>query len=114
MRRWLICVLTLVFCIGSCVAFGDAQSAAPNTASSPNVNYDSASFVSELRRISHVLEKHPSTNEMAELRDSLPRNWAVSTKEQTYSISSEPLRNELTALSAAKAKIWIERMATEV
>jgi Domain of unknown function (DUF4129) len=114
LRCWLICVLISVFGIGSCAAFGHAQSAASKIASSPKANYDSPSFVSELRRISQVLEKHPSTNEMAELRDSLPRNWSVSTKEQTYSISSEPLRNELTSLSTAKAQIWIERMTAEV
>ncbi|MGA8223896.1 MAG: DUF4129 domain-containing protein [Candidatus Acidiferrales bacterium] len=51
---------------------------------------------------------------MRALRDSLPESWTVSTAERTYSISTEPLRNELAAKSSARAKIWVDHLAAEV
>lgn len=91
--------------------FGRGQRAAPETGSPM---YDRASFTAELRRISEILKKKPSKNEMAALRDSLPKRWTVSTPEGSFSISSEPLRNQLTSLSGEKAQAWVNHLEQEV
>lgn len=102
-----------MFIPGSLVAFGRAQAPAIEK-STTAAAYDVASFVAELHRLNGVLDEKPSANEMAALRDSLPRRWTVSTPEHTYAISSEPLRNQLTALSSDKAQIWVDRLASEL
>jgi hypothetical protein len=106
--------LVLLSILWTPAASGEPQEQPSGTIGSTNAAYDVPSFSAELHRLSAVLEKNPSTNEMADLRDSLPRRWTVSTPERTYSISSEPLRNQLTALSSQKARIWVQRLATEV
>ena len=51
---------------------------------------------------------------MLALRESLPRRWAVSTSEGSFSISSEPLRNQLTSPSNEKAQAWVNHLEQEV
>ncbi len=106
-------VITLSSLWGS-AAFGRAQRPLSDTPPSSAASYDTASFVAELHRLAAVLKKNPSTNEMVALRDSLPRRWTVATPEFTCSVSTEPLRNELTSLSAAKALAWVNHIAAEV
>jgi hypothetical protein len=114
MNRCLFFALVLVFTHRSPVLAGQAKGPSSNPDSSANAVYDAKSFALELHRLTAVLQKKPSTNEMVALRDSLPRRWNVSTPEGTYSVSSEPLRNHLTALSNAQAHEWIENLAAEV
>ena len=114
MRRLLPCTLVLLGYGWSFTASGQTKSADSNAPSSPSVVYDAQSFTSELHRLDGELQKKPSTNEMVALRDSLPRTWYVAMAQRTYSISSEPLRNQLTALSSPKAKEWVENLAAEV
>jgi hypothetical protein len=113
MNRCLFCALVLLFIPWSPAASGAAQEQPSDATGSSSTAYDVPSFVAELHRLAAVLEKNPSTNEMAALRDSLPRRWTVSTPGRTYSISSEPLRNQLTALSSQKARVWVELLAAE-
>jgi hypothetical protein len=114
MNRCLPCALLLMSIPGSAVAFGRAQAPPTENATTASSAYDVASFAAELRRLSDVLGEKPSVNEMAALRDSLPRSWIVSTPEHTYAISSQPLRNQLTALSSDKAQVWVDRLASEL
>ena len=114
MNRCLRCALLLMSISGSPVTFGRAQTPAIEKSPTAVATYDVASFAAELHRLSGVLDEKPSVNEMAALRDSLPRRWIVSTPEHTYAISSQPLRNQLTALSSDKAQVWVDRLATEL
>src|SRR2546425_1032988 len=114
MNRCLFCAVIALSSLWGSAAFGRAQrppSDAPQSSAGP---YDTASFLAELHRLAAVLKKNPSTNEMVALRDSLPRRWTVSTPEFTCSVSSEPLRNQLTSLSASKALVWVDHLAAEV
>ena len=113
--RW--SVLSLLFLLAGVVnpaTFGQGRAATPETGGSVSPVYDGSSFTAELRRIAEILKKKPSKNEMAALRDSLPKRWTVSTPEGSYSISSQQLRNQLTSLSSEKAQAWVNHLAQEV
>ncbi len=114
MRRSLLPLLILLAFVGSPRTFGHVQSLASNTASPVEPSYNRASFVAELHRIAEILKKKPSTNEMADFRNSLPKRWTVSTPEGSFSISTEPLRNQLTSVSSEKARAWVNHLADEV
>lgn len=114
MRRSLLPLLALLVLIESPVSTGQEERAAPGIASSANTTYDQNSFAAELHRISDILKKKPSKKEMVALRESLPRRWAVSSPEGSFSISSEPLRNQLTSLSSEKAQAWVNHLTQEV
>ena len=114
MRCSFLSLLILLTVIVTPAALGQGQSATPETEGSVSPVYDRASFTAELQRISRILKKRPSKNEMAALRDSLPKHWTVSTPEGSFSIPSEPLRNQLTSLSNEKAQAWVSHLAQEV
>jgi hypothetical protein len=114
MNRRLFCAVIALSSLWSSAAFGQAQRPPSDPPQSSSASYDTASFLAELHRLAAVLKKNPSTNEMVALRDSLPRRWIVSTPEFTCSVSSEPLRNQLTSLSASKALVWVNHLAAEV
>jgi hypothetical protein len=114
MRRTLLPLLILAVLAGSALAFGQERASASETTLSAGSSYDQASFSAELHRLSEILKKKPSKNEMAVLRDSLPKRWMVSTPEGSFSISSEPLRNQLTSLSSEKARAWVNHLEEEV
>ena len=95
------------------MAFGQS-SVASTSSQQPQTTYDLASFQSELQRLSRALGNHPSTNKMAELRDSLPKRWTITTSEGAYNISSQPLRNQLTTLSSTEAKVWVDNLEQEI
>ncbi len=112
LRSFLLLPILLVF-VGSPTTFGQEQGLAYKTASPVGPSYDQASFGVELHRLSGILKKKPSKNEMAVLRDSLPKRWVVSTSEGSFAIPSEPLRNQLTSLSSEKAEAWVNHLAEE-
>lgn len=114
MRRSILSLLLLLVIAVSPPAFGQGQRTAPETSGPVSPVYDRASFTAELRRIAEILKKKPSVNEMVALRDSLPKRWTVSTAEGPFSISSEPLRNQLTSLSSEKAEAWVNHLSEEV
>lgn len=114
MNRRLFCTVIALPSLWGSAAFGRAQRPPSDTPPSSARIYDTPSFLAELHRLAAVLKKNPSTNEMVALRDSLPHRWTVSTPEFTCSVSSEPLRNQLTSLSASKALAWVNHLAAEV
>ena len=114
MRRSVLSLLIFLGVAANPATFGQGQLVAPESGSPSSPVYDRASFTAELRRIAEILKKKPSTNEMVALRDSLPKRWTVSTPDGSFSISSEPLRNQLTSLSSEKAQAWVNHLAQEV
>src|SRR5215472_6313366 len=112
MKRFLLCALLLLFASNS-FAFHSAQIGSPTESASADAGYDLASFTAELHRLSDILGRNPPTQEMAAVRDSLPREWKVTTPDRTYSISTEFLRDKLTAGSAEMAKVWVDHVAME-
>ncbi len=114
MNRCPVYALVLLLGAGCLVAFGHPQKLTAASPGSGDTIHDAASFIAELHHLAVLLKRKPSTNEMAALRDTLPRHWTVSTPERIYLISSEPLRNQLTALSSERARVWVERLAAEI
>ena len=106
-------LIPLAFVV-SPATFGQGQLAAPQAGGAFSPVYDRSSFTAELRRIAGILRKRPSKNEMLALRDAVPRRWTVSTPDGSFSISSEPLRNQLTSLSSEKAQAWVNHLEQEV
>lgn len=114
MRCSVLSLLILLATVVSPATFGQGQRATPQTGAALSPVYDRASFAAELQRITEILKKKPSVNEMVALRDSLPKRWTVSTPEGSFSVSSQTLRNQLTRLSSEKAQAWVNHLAQEV
>ena len=104
-------LLVVVVCPAT---FGQGHLAAPPTGATLSPAYDRSSFIAELQRIEGILKKKPSKTEMVALRGSLPRRWTVATPEGSFSVSSEPLRNQLTSFSSEKAQTWVNHLEQEV
>jgi hypothetical protein len=86
----------------------------PTQDSSAN-SYDLASFTASLQHISSELEKNPSGDKLAELRDSLPENWTVKTFEGDFKVSSEFLKEKLKSSAGdEEAKAWVDHLLAEV
>lgn len=114
MRCRVLFLLVFLAVLVNSATFGQGQPATPVTGVPVSPAYDRSSFAAELRRIAEILKKKPSKNEMAALRTSLPRRWTVSTPEGSFSISSEPLRNQLTSPSSEKSQAWVNHLEQEV
>jgi hypothetical protein len=109
MKRCLLLVLVLLFCLGARAAGSQAPAAAP-----ANAPLDPSSFTAEIHRLKATLQEKKSPSEIAAFRDSLPSGWTVATRERAYSVSSQPLRNQLTPQSREKALAWMDHVAEEL
>lgn len=109
MNRCLLLALVLLSCDCSPAAFGQASGTA-----SANAAFDPASFAAEIHRLKAAFQEKTSPDEIAAFRDSLPPSWTVVAPERTYSISSQPLRNQLNLLPREKALAWMDRLAEEI
>jgi hypothetical protein len=109
MKRCLLLALVLLSCHRSSAAFGQASGIA-----SANTAFDPASFAAEIHRLKAALQEKTFPDDVAAFRDSLPSSWTVVTPEHTYSISSQPLRNQLNGLPRERALAWIDRLAEEI
>ena len=120
MKSWLALALMALVCgAGGRIARAQTpgEKAESNGTQKPGADattYDAASFEAELKRLSTLLGKKPTKEEMAALRDALPHEWKVRTAEGKYGVSTQPLRNQLTALQSEKAKQWVEMLEAEV
>ena len=114
MKRFLLCALLLLYSQQLWWACGHSRTDAQEAPASRTAAYDVPSFAATLHRLSDQLGHNPSREEMAALRDSLPKQWNVSTPERSYSISSEFLRDELSRGPAGPAKAWVDHMAMEM
>jgi Domain of unknown function (DUF4129) len=78
--------------------------------------YDVRSFAAELQRLEAELQRKPSPAGIKSFRDGLPPSWNVSTPEHSYSISTQPLRDQLNGNSADNdnAETWLEHLQVEV
>ena len=111
------CFLSLLFALGTLASpslFGQAQPAALARQDSASPAYDLSAFAAELHRVSTTLKGSPSSADLASIRDALPKHWFVSTPERTYSISTDPLRENLTSSLLGRAQEWLEHLAHEV
>jgi Domain of unknown function (DUF4129) len=114
MKRFLSFALLVVWTFAGSAVCAQAPVLPSPAAASPNANFDPPSFATELRRIATVLKATPSNHDMAALRDSLPKQWMVSTPHRTYSISSQPLDKLLAMNSAAAALAWVNHLAEQI
>ncbi len=76
--------------------------------------YSMPAFTAELQRLSDLLDSNPSPKDIATLRDSLPKQWMLSTTERTYSVSTDILDKELAAGANNEAKVWVDHLLAEV
>jgi hypothetical protein len=113
MKRFLLCALLLLCGQRRCLASGHSQTDYSEIPGSPQAPYDAPSFATELHRLSDALGKNPSPEEMAALRDSLPKQWNVNTPDGGYSVSSEFLRHQLSTGPSGAAKTWVDHLAME-
>ena len=104
----------IVWSVSGAAAAARAETTTTAPSSATERAYDAMSLSAELNRLDGLLQRQPTKNQMAELRDALPKKWTLTTPERTYSISTEPLRNELTALSSKGARTWVERLDQEI
>jgi hypothetical protein len=113
LRAFLIFVL--LFSPTCCGASGNTYAAAgSNSQGSADRVYDVLSFAAELRRLDAALQGNPSAVKIVEFRKALPSSWNVSIPEQTYSISTKPLQDQLGGSSTLKAETWIEHLQVEI
>jgi hypothetical protein len=113
MNRVLFCLVLFVSATITSYASTFEKAAPQNHGASPKT-YDAFTFLGELQRISANLKKNPGASQIAELRDALPKSWTVAARERTYSISTQPLRNFLTALDVEKSRGWLSRLSAEI
>jgi Domain of unknown function (DUF4129) len=113
MNRVLFCLILVVSAVVHSSASTPHPAAAQNVGISART-YDVPAFLRELQRISASLKRNPGTPQIAELRDALPKSWTVAASERTYSISTQPLRNFLTALDVEKSRAWVSRLSAEI
>jgi hypothetical protein len=111
--------LALALAVAVCATSGwgphaQTQPAPAIASETQKASYDLPSFDAELLKLSEGLGKKPSKNEMAALRDLLPREWQLSNPEGRYAISTQPLRNQLTELKSEQAKEWVDLLEREV
>ncbi len=116
--RWLLVILVcasfnLLNC-GLSLASLPLQAPQPRRPASQAQFDGIVSLTAELRYLSDTLREKRSIVELAELRDSLPKEWTVSTPEQDYKISTDSLRGQLTAGSPENAKTWVDNLAREL
>lgn len=107
--------VSLFLLIPSCPPLSGQESKPPSIIQAPtNPAYDVASLTAELARISAVLDKNPSGNDLAALRDSLPAEWNVTTPEREYAISTGFLRAQLNADSTSNARAWVGHLKEQL
>jgi hypothetical protein len=109
LKRCFCLASVVLFFIGTSLAFAQAPNA-PST----NATFDRASFVAELRGLQAALKEKNTPAEIAAFRDALPPNWIVATADRTYSVSSQPLRAQLTPSTRQKAVAWLNCLAEEI
>lgn len=109
MNRCIFLSLLLLLHIGGSAEFGQAPGSLTT-----NAVFNPTSFAAELRSLQASLKGKTSPGEIAAVRDALPPNWTVTTPERNYSISSQPLRDQLTPASREKALAWMDRLAEEI
>jgi hypothetical protein len=114
MIRRLLCLALLLFGLWTRALAGPAQEARQSVPHASGAAYDAPSFVAELHRVADILKQKPSTKDLVALSNTLPSHWTVSTPQFTYSLSSEPLRRQLTSLSANNALTWVNHLTAEV
>ena len=110
MNLRVICIFTLSF---SSTAIPTQAPAGSNSHPVEKI-YDVASFAAELQRLEAELQQKPSPTGIKNFRDELPPSWNVSTPEHSYSISTQPLRDQLNGNSTNNAETWIEHLQVEV
>ena len=116
MKRFVFVLLVALQLIGARVVLARAQTPLTTTQDSGtplDAGYTPESLTAELQRLSDVLVKNPSGQELAALRDSLPAHWTVKTSEGNYSISCEFLKRQLTT-GGGLANAWVDHALQEI
>jgi hypothetical protein len=89
------------------------QEPAGGAENSASGTYDVDGFIAEQQRLSKILSKKPSGEEMGRLRDALPAYWMVRTQDGSYTISSEYLKGQLLSEKSDDAKWWVDHVIGE-
>ena len=114
LRAILACGLFALLSSGFSPASPPAQASKPPQPTS-QARFDGiVPLAGELRQISDTLRENHSIVELAVLRDSLPKEWIVTTPEGDFKISTDQLLGQLTAGSQTNAKAWVENLAHEL
>jgi hypothetical protein len=80
----------------------------------PNQDNSIGSVTQQLAQFSVVLGNNPTPAELTSLKESLPKEWTVTTAERQYTIPTDYLRAQLTAGAAQNAKSLVDHLASEL
>jgi hypothetical protein len=122
-----VCAVVLLFCV---IALGGATGAPCQDSALPAVGDskiypDTTSFAVELKRIGNTIAKEKANPAgLAVLRKNLPSHWEVTTGDQHYTLSAEPLNDLLreaekgknaktTSAKAGEATEWAFDLANQ-
>jgi hypothetical protein len=89
------------------------QEPAPVAENSTRGVYELEGFIAEQQRLSEILSKKLSSEELASLGNSLPAYWTVQTQDGSYTISSEYLKVQLLSGKSDDAKLWVDHVIGE-
>ena len=114
-RAWILFFLVVAsigpLAVGAPVPTETTVFAAPE--SSTGAFQDASSFVAEQQRFSDTLSRKLSTQELAQLRDSLPPYWTVQTEDGPFEISTQEFKEQLGTGKSDGAKVWIDHLLQE-
>ncbi len=105
----------VVFLFGVVAASGaPRQDSALPAVGGSNVYPDATSFAGELRRVGNAIAKEKANpSGLAVLRRNLPSHWEITTSEQRYTLSAEPLNDLLRDAERGKNAKAISAKAEE-
>lgn len=91
-RLWALVLLLAALTLGPVASRADQNPAPANE----NSAYDPATFLRELNRLKHDVEnRRGSTEQLQNLRESLPASWPVESSGRRYDVSSRVLSDQL-------------------
>jgi hypothetical protein len=106
-------IAAVLFLAGDARAQAQTENPSGGAENSASGTYDVDGFIAEQQRLSEILSKKPSGEEMGRLRYSLPAYWIVRTQDGSYTISSEYLKVQLLSGKSDDAQLWVDHVIRE-
>jgi hypothetical protein len=111
-QQLLVVTTLLLLAWGATVAADTSQKTETSDAATKGITYEVASLVEELQRVASSIKENASREELNGVRDSLPKEWIVTTPEGNFTISTDFVRGELSSGSAKKAQMSVVELAS--
>lgn len=114
MRR-VVLLLAMAVVLQGGITHAQTQITVQANAHEPDADgaYSAEAFAAELDVLSAQLEEEPTADDVAKVRNSLPKSWTVKAGENQYVISSEVVDKALAAGNTDHAMDWLNHMSME-